>query len=167
MNWIQLILKQGLPVIQSRQLLIYFHKSYNIWWTWLFLITQRRKCCISFWHLVSTKKYIYSTIFWKKYMQAIMTVFICANLTCVGQNKQQIFVRITHDSNVFCRIKTQWGIFVDNLINIISAKFGSSWPRSFRGEDQNMKWLTTMNWGTDEQTNDSCLSDGQSSHDSC
>jgi len=40
--------------------------------------------------------------------------------------------RISQVSNVFCQIKTKLDIFDKDLTIIISAKFGSNWPISFR-----------------------------------
>jgi hypothetical protein len=41
---------------------------------------------------------------------------------------------------VWCLIKTKGGSFVEDLLNIIPAKFGSNWPSIFR-EDKKAKSL--------------------------
>jgi hypothetical protein len=45
----------------------------------------------------------------------------------------------------FCQNKTKCGIFIENLQNIITIRFDSNLPSSFRGEDRNVKNLQTMN----------------------
>lgn len=38
--------------------------------------------------------------------------------------------------NILGWIKTKWGIILDDLTKIISAKIGSNWPNNLKSDDQ-------------------------------